>query len=586
MRLPSPLVSRILVAAVVSAGAAAEAMPSQGGAPPPSRFTAAPVGPVNEKAWVELKSGERVSLFSAKHRATPVARVGADVITLQEFTTALAEIHDDRGGPTPLGMKDFKGILERLIKLRLGVLEAEQMGVGELPEVRARLVAQRTAVMRAMIRDRVTANIVPDAAEVERIYQLAIREWKLKSVLFEKEADAQAMVDQLRQGAQFDALAAQLVAEKKAHGGDEGVYVNTGQMLPEIAARVEAMKVGESTPAVPVATGFAVFKVEDLRRTDAPAARDAAEQISLGRLHAQAQQKHVEELVRRYARIDRRLFERLDFEQSVAAFEKLEKDRRALATISGASPITVADLAAELRKKFFHGVERAVSGKKINEHKTGAFNQLLLGRLLDRQAVDERLDRTPEFAERMEEHRKSILFGLFVAKVIAPDVKVTPEEIQAHFDRNRAEFTDPEFYRLQSLGFVNAQHARSALGKLKAGTDLRWMGANAAGLAPEEVRRLGSDGSLVMATSLPPELRTAIGGARVGEYRQYASKEGVHYVVRIAEHVPPKPRRLEDVRGGIEKELVAQNLSRALEEWMGKARAAVKTEIYVTQIGM
>jgi hypothetical protein len=582
--LPSAVAKYILAALLVGACAVAQAMPGQRMAETPPRYAVPPTGPVNQNVWVQLQSGTRIPLFSEKHASTPVARVGTEIITLRELTEALAAMHDG-AGQEQTGAKDFRAVLERLIKVRLVLLEARQMGLEDLPQVRGQIESRRPTLMREIIREKATADVAPDAAEVEKLYRLAIREWKIKSVLFEKEEEAKTMVEQLHQGREYDELASRLVAEKKAVGGEKSEYAGGGQMLPEVAATAATMEVGAFSPVVRVSTGFAVFRVEDVRHVDNPAAKDFAEQLSLSRLHAVAQQKQMDELAKRYARIDKRLLERLDFEKSVEGFQALAKDRRVLVTISGDKPIAVADLAAELQKSFYHGVERAVKGKKVNEQKDGAFKSLLHRRLLDRQAAAEKIERTETFKARMEAHRRAVLFDLFVAKVIRPDVKVTDEDIRNHYERNRAEFTDPEFYRLQSLGFVTAQHARAALGKLKAGTDFRWMGANAEGLAPEHLRTLGSDGSTVTASSLPAALGKGLSGTRAGDYRQYSSPEGVHYVVRVAEHVPPKQRKLEEVRDRISKKLFSERLARAFDDWTSKLRKPYQTEIYITGIG-
>ena len=50
-------------------------------------------------------------------------------------------------------------------------------------------------------------------------------------------------------------------------------------------------------------------------------------------------------------------------------FAALIEDRRPLVRIAGEDPVTVADLAQALQKKFFHGVDRAAEGGRINARK-------------------------------------------------------------------------------------------------------------------------------------------------------------------------------------------------------------------------
>ena len=57
----------------------------------------------------------------------------------------------------------------------------------------------------------------------------------------------------------------------------------------------------------------------------------------------------------------------------------------------------------------------------------------------------------------------------------------------ALYEKRKAQFTSPQMYRLDGMGFGSAKAAQAALEKLKAGTDLEWLRANAEGqLKPEE----------------------------------------------------------------------------------------------------
>ena len=70
--------------------------------------------------------------------------VNGDPITLDEFKRALATSHAGAMTtpgrktevPRPAGQIDYSGIIERLVNIRLIVLEATNMGLNEQPEIR------------------------------------------------------------------------------------------------------------------------------------------------------------------------------------------------------------------------------------------------------------------------------------------------------------------------------------------------------------------------------------------------------------------------------------------------------------------
>ena len=121
-------------------------------------------------------------------------------------------------------------------------------------------------------------------------------------------------------------------------------------------------------------------------------------------------------------------------EEKTAYFESFLKDQRILATITGGEPatITVADLAKKIKSKFFHGVDKAMSGN-INQRKIIVFSNMLFKITGDLEARLLKLDQTPRFQHALHEFEHSNLFGAFVDKVITPDVKIEANEFGWRF---------------------------------------------------------------------------------------------------------------------------------------------------------
>jgi len=113
----------------------------------------------------------------------------------------------------------------------------------------------------------------------------------------------------------------------------------------------------------------------------------------------------------------------------------------------------VADLTKALEKKFFHGTERAAEKKRINQRKDQVLEEILNRRVIIKEAKRQKLDRTEFYKTRTEEYRNGILFGTFVQKVIAPDLKVDEEELKSYYQAHIAEYTFPEMVRIDGLAF-------------------------------------------------------------------------------------------------------------------------------------
>ena len=66
-----------------------------------------------------------------------VAMVNDDPITLEELNRAIAASHEARSRDAKAGRMDHSKIINRLITTRLILLEAQNMGLNELPEIKS-----------------------------------------------------------------------------------------------------------------------------------------------------------------------------------------------------------------------------------------------------------------------------------------------------------------------------------------------------------------------------------------------------------------------------------------------------------------
>jgi len=119
-----------------------------------------------------------------------VATVNDEPITLDEFNQELATLHQGIGEDQKAEKEKLSELLKRLINTRLIIQEARRMGLDELKELKERADVFARQTLRDELLERQVKNIKPDEKEVEILYREAIKEWKIKSILFEKEEDA------------------------------------------------------------------------------------------------------------------------------------------------------------------------------------------------------------------------------------------------------------------------------------------------------------------------------------------------------------------------------------------------------------
>jgi parvulin-like peptidyl-prolyl isomerase len=532
----------------------------------------------------------RVTLFAPEFEECRVALVGDEAIPLRELAAALELGHLSRSrarGPAKRADMDFTPALDRLIATRLLVQEAREV-LEDTPDYRGQLEQYRASALRAMLQRTAARGAKPDASEVEKLYREAVREWKIASVLIEKEDDAKAFEAALKAGGKFDALAKRWVAEKKAKGDGKAQFVSRKRMLPEILAAVQGAKRGVPVGPIKISGGWVVLRVDGTRHpANDAAARAEARARSLARVEHDAVRRVYLSLLKRHAVVDEALLKKLDFEANgEKGFEELMKDERPLATIRGEKPITVGDLTRALAMKFFHGIASPIEQRRVNPLKNEAFEKLLGSRLFAKEAAARKLETRPEYLREVEEYERALAFNSFVEKVIAPDVKITEEEAFGLYEQRKAEYTAPEMYKLDGFAFTTSDGAQAAIEKLKGGTDFAWLRSTAPGQLAPERRTLQFDGRTVSAATLRPELAKALAGARSGEYRLYAASEAEVYVIRVLEQVPPTTQPYADAREKIVKKLFNEKLTRAIGEYADKLRKAQRVDVLITRVSL
>jgi len=449
---------------------------------------------------------------------------------------------------------------------------------------------KRTA-LKELFREDITRDVKPDEKDVEKLYREVVKEWKIKSLLFKKEDDAKKAAEEIKGGKKFDEIAARAIKDGTAQGGGEGTFQKPKDLQPQIADVVMKMEAGSLSQVIRIEsgkkdTGFVIMTVEDVRFPDDAASKDRARQAVLAAKKDEAVKAYRRSLYKKQVTLNKKLIASLDYESSKQGFSVLLKDKRVVAEIKGEKPVTVGELSGHLQRKFYHGMESAAEAKKINTKKSEALEEIVDKKLVSREALRRGIDKTEKYKTRVRDYEQSLLFGTFIQKIVAVDVKVKEEELKAYYDEHRSEYTYPEMMRVSSLVFGNKDDAASALDKLRKGTDVNWMKTNTEGQVDKNTPGLlPFEGAIVTVKDFPDDVRRTLSGARPGDFRLYASPEGHFYVLSIQDVVPPQLQPFNEVKGAAAKKVFNLKLTKAVEDWADKLRAVAEVTVYLPDSG-
>ena len=526
-------------------------------------------------------SDEKLPVIDGKKA---VATVNEDPISLEELNKAIAASHTLRPRGEKAGRIDYSAVMDRLINTRLILLEARNMGLDELPEINDAVGKySREALMELLLKFYVE-DIKADEAEIERLYKDIVKEWKLKSIRFKKEKDAKEVESQLKDVGDFDEIVKKAVEWGTAEADVDGVYLKTKDLTLPVAEMVSEMEVGSVSPILSIGKkGFIIFKLEDIRYPQEvdPASMQQAQQQALDQKKVEATRNYYSELKQRYAKVNDSLLEALDYESREPGFDKLLQDKRVLVAIKGENPITVGDFTRAVKDEFYHGIELAIEAKRINKKKEAILERRLQRRLLLQEALRQGIDKTDEYRQKVKEFENSVIFGMFIKKAVAPDIKLTREELKTYYKEHADEYTNPEMMRIKSLVFGKRSNAVEALDKLKKGTDFNWLGSTAEGQVDPHTRGLLQlQGKPIMVKSLPENVKRALSGGRAGDFRLYESPENHFYVLYIFDIIPARQQPFDAVRQEIAKTVYNEKTRQMVELWAAQLRDYYPVKIY------
>ncbi len=223
--------------------------------------------------FATVSLGVSVPAVAAEEDDVVVARVNgveirfSDLLLAEEETAqALANVPED---------VKFEYLLSLLIDRVIVSSDARTKGLTDDPGVQRRMAYYENKALRDVYWTQLITSRISDEAAKE-FYDAQVgsvepqEEIKARHILVATEEEAQAVIDALDAGGDFEALAKEhSTGPSGADGGDLG-YFTTGTMVEEFNDAAFALQAGEISAPVKTKFGWHVIKVEDRRLQEVP----------------------------------------------------------------------------------------------------------------------------------------------------------------------------------------------------------------------------------------------------------------------------------------------------------------------------
>ncbi|WP_321366749.1 peptidyl-prolyl cis-trans isomerase [uncultured Desulfuromusa sp.] len=540
-----------------------------------------------------------IPLFSEFFPEIPVALVNEEPVTVAEFSEDLQAVHNEMSGHESTGgsKQNIQRLMDRLITARLIEQESRNIGFDQTPSFKkqAEEFAEKS-LLYALLNNQLERKSL-DTEAVDALYRQISLQGQFENYHFTLEKNAVALLERHKAGEDFDSLISAAITNKQATKTTQQEYLKFKDLLPNIASEAANLEVGGISQIFRQADGFLIFRLTDRQFVEDPHALDYARKNVWERQKSEFASQYTTETVDRYSKFNQAAQDDLDFSKIKEnnpniklgeALEPLLKDQRVLVTVKGPNPvqITVAQLAQKIKDNYFHGVDIALDAAEVDAKKQEILDDTLFRIAGTFEAQKLGLDQTPRYRMEVAEFERRILFDVFMAKVITPDIRYGEEEIQNYYDKHQADYMTPAMFKFKSLPFYRQADAEKAAAKLQDGSDFKWVSANSEGLVDVQNKDLLQfDRNILSLSSLPASLQQQAAGVKRGDSLVYAEPDNFHYVLYFEDVFPPEPRPYDQVRKELLGIVYQQKVTATLNEWVEKLKEAYETKVFLVAQG-
>lgn len=258
-------------------------------------------------------------LVACQQKAPPAESTAATasppvaVVNGQNISSELFEFYAKNRTNKPvadLTAEQKEQVLDELIRIELTAQQAIKEGLDKQPDVADRLEVSRLNVLAEAAFQNHLKGKQPTETELRAEYETQLAampklEYRARHILVATEAFGDSIIEKLRKGADFAALARkESMDSSKENGGELGWFTPT-RMVPAFAESVTALKKGEITQK-PVQTqfGWHVIQLEDTRDVTPPEFEQVKERLSQF-VQQKKLQAYIDEL-KKTAKIDKK----------------------------------------------------------------------------------------------------------------------------------------------------------------------------------------------------------------------------------------------------------------------------------------
>jgi peptidyl-prolyl cis-trans isomerase C len=405
-----------------------------------------------------------------------VATVNGDPVYLEDLERKLNAAHT---GQTEgrRGAFDTERLVDRVIDDALVAQEGRAMEMQLEPPIPQRLEAMRRRLaLERLEQEEIHDKVHVDDEDLRRTFEQDYETVTLRIITVHEREEADRLWDQLKEGGDFEAMAAEHSVDQYATRGGLMEDLARKDLPAEIVASAWRLEPGQRTGPVRTSLGWSLLQVEGFVEPS-PERFDGLkewlreevrirEAATLRSLLAKRLRKSLGAKIDRDV-LDAITVERLDDGRLSARIE----DPAAPVARIGERTISAGELGPALNKRWkrVRNEEAALAAKSL------VLQRLLRDELLQIEALRRGYGETPRVQRALRAYETELVARKYVNEIVAPRIEVSPEELRAYYDEHLEEFRKPPRVHLGQITVKEEDEAERLAELLRQGTDLAWL---------------------------------------------------------------------------------------------------------------
>ncbi|RMD99832.1 MAG: hypothetical protein D6814_04840 [Calditrichaeota bacterium] len=240
------------------------------------------------------------SCTKQENQSPIIVRVGNETLTLSDLSRTIPRELQDK-----ITREEIQEYISRWINAHILYQEGLKLGLGEKPEIKQRIHDFEIEIIgNAYLETALEAKpLVTDSAVFayyEKNKDDFIREsteYHLQHILLKTKKTADSVRAVLRKGVPFDSLARHFqYNQPKGISWDLG-YVSEADLIPEIAKKIRAYRVGSFTRPIKTDFGYHIFKILDKKEKGTVKTLDSVRQDIVARIEQEIREEKYRQLL-------------------------------------------------------------------------------------------------------------------------------------------------------------------------------------------------------------------------------------------------------------------------------------------------